>query len=379
MLFKLRFSIKINATCNDIFITQKGQCVIMTVDLLSYSAAMCLSIGIAWLICRHADWLGYRFGLMDIPDPIGGRKRHDRDTPLLGGTAALLPTFGIMAFGTILADLPNRQVQSDILVMTLVAVILFLIGLLDDRSNLSARFRLIVSAVVASIAVLSTPYLALDRLLVTFSDMPMMTGIFAGSISILCLVGLINAINMADGKNGLVVGMCIIWTMALFFYAPNYLRPTLAALLGSLVVVFIFNIRGKLFLGDGGSYGLASLIGCLTIYIYNLRFDVLSADQIVLWFIVPVLDCLRLLILRKARGQSPFAADRNHLHHYLALKWTWDNGRFIYWLLIGLPTAMSVLLPKSTPLLIGLTFCTYVGLIWVAEPQQKAAKSAVSA
>jgi UDP-GlcNAc:undecaprenyl-phosphate/decaprenyl-phosphate GlcNAc-1-phosphate transferase len=351
----------------------------MTVDLLPYSAAMCLSIGIAWLICRHADWLGYRFGLMDIPDPIGGRKRHERDTPLLGGTATLLPTFGIMAFGTILADLPNRQVQSDLLVMTLVAAILFLIGLLDDRSNLSARFRLIVSAVVASIAVLSTPYLALDRLLVTFSDTPVLTGIFAGSISILCLVGLINAINMADGKNGLVVGMCLIWTMALFVYAPSYLRPTLAALLASLAVVFFFNIRGKLFLGDGGSYGLATLIGCIAIYIYNLRFDVLGADQIILWFMVPVMDCLRLLILRKSRGQSPFAPDRNHLHHYLALKWTWNKGRYVYWAMIAMPTLLSILVAKSTPLLIGLTFCTYIGLIWVAEPQQKPEKPAVPA
>jgi UDP-GlcNAc:undecaprenyl-phosphate/decaprenyl-phosphate GlcNAc-1-phosphate transferase len=351
----------------------------MIADLLSYSAAAGLSIGIAWFICRHADWLGYRFGLMDIPDPIGGRKRHDRDTPLLGGAATLLPTFGIMAFGTILADLPNRQVQSDILVMTLVAVILFLVGLLDDRSNLSARFRLIVSIVVASIAVLSTPYLALDRLLLTFSDTPILTGIFAGFISILCLVGLINAINMADGKNGLVIGMCIIWTIALFYYAPGYLRPTLAALLASLVVVFIFNIRGKLFLGDGGSYGLATLIGCLAIYIYNLRFDVLGADQIVLWFMVPVLDCLRLLILRKTRGQSPFTADRSHFHHYLALKWTWDNGRYVYWAMIGIPTALSVLWPQATPLLLSLTFCAYVGLIWVAGPQPKPAKPAETA
>jgi UDP-GlcNAc:undecaprenyl-phosphate/decaprenyl-phosphate GlcNAc-1-phosphate transferase len=351
----------------------------MIVDVFPYSVALCLSIGVAWLICRNATWLGYKFGLMDVPDPVGGRKRHDRDTPLLGGTAALLPTFGIMAFGTILADMPNRQVQSDILVMTLVAAILFLIGLLDDRNNLSARFRLIVSAVVASIAVLATPYLALDRLLATFMSVPILTGYMAAFISILCLVGMINAVNMADGKNGLVAGMCIIWTVALFVYAPSYLRATLAALIASLIVVFSFNIRGLLFLGDGGSYGLATLIGCLSIYIYNLRFDVLGADQIILWFMVPVVDCLRLLILRKLRGQSPFAADRNHLHHYLALKWTWNKGRYIYWLMIGVPTALSTLMPKLTPVLLAITFFVYFGLIWVAEPKQKSTESLTSA
>jgi UDP-GlcNAc:undecaprenyl-phosphate/decaprenyl-phosphate GlcNAc-1-phosphate transferase len=351
----------------------------MTFDIFSYSVALCLSIGVAWLICRNANWLGYRFGLMDVPDPVGGRKRHDRDTPLLGGTAALLPTFGIMAFGTILADMPNRQVQSDILVITLVAAILFLIGLLDDRNNLSARFRLIVSAVVAGIAVLATPYLVLDRLLTTFMSVPVLTGQMAAFISILCLVGMINSVNMADGKNGLVAGMCIIWTIALFIYAPSFLRPTLAALIASLVVVFSFNIRGLLFLGDGGSYGLATLIGCLSIYIYNLRFDVLGADQIVLWFMVPVIDCLRLLIVRKSRGQSPFAPDRTHLHHYLALKWTWDIGRYIYWLMIAVPTALSILMPKLTPLLIALTFFMYFGLIWVAGPKHKPAEPSVSA
>jgi UDP-GlcNAc:undecaprenyl-phosphate/decaprenyl-phosphate GlcNAc-1-phosphate transferase len=343
----------------------------MILTMFPYLATLSLSIGAAWLICRHATWLGYRFGLMDIPDPVGGRKRHERDTPLLGGTAALLPTFAIMAFATILADLPNRQVQSDILVITLVAAILFLIGLLDDRSNLSPRFRLLASSTVASIAVFATPYLTLDRLFMTFSSTPIMIGFGASLLSILCLIGLINAVNMADGKNGLVVGMCVIWTMALIVYAPAFLRPPLAALLASLIVVFIFNIRGLLFLGDGGSYGLATLIGCLSIYIYNLRFDVLGADHIILWFMVPVIDCLRLLILRKLSGRSPFSPDRNHLHHYLALKWTWHRGRYVYWALIGVPTALSVALPQLTPWLIVGTIAVYTVLIRLTRPQEK--------
>ncbi len=350
----------------------------MTIDMVLYLGVSLIAICAAWIICYHADWLGLRLGLLDVPDPVGGRKRHDRVTPLLGGTAALLPTFVIMAFGTILADLPNRQVQSDLLVITLVASILYLIGLLDDRSSLSARFRLLISVVVVCIAVLSTPYLKLDRLITTFSDTAFATGFVASGISILCLVGLINAINMADGKNGLVVGSCIIWAAALFIYAPTYLRPVLAALVAALIVVFIFNIRGRLFLGDGGSYGLATLIGCLSIYIYNLRFDVLAADQVILWFMVPVMDCLRLLVSRKLRGQSPFAADRTHFHHYLALRWTWERGRYVYWGLIALPTVLSILLPHYTALLIAGIFCIYSLLIAVTAIQQKPPAGAIS-
>jgi UDP-GlcNAc:undecaprenyl-phosphate/decaprenyl-phosphate GlcNAc-1-phosphate transferase len=349
----------------------------MTLDMVLYLGVCCLAICAAWIICSHADWLGAKLGLLDVPDPVGGRKRHDRVTPLLGGTATLLPTFGIMAFGTILADMPNRQVQSDILVITLVAAILYLIGLLDDRASLSARFRLLVSLAVTSIAVLSTPYLKLDRLLMTFSETPLVLGGFATAVSILCLVGLINAVNMADGKNGLVVGSCFIWSAALLVYAPAYLKPTLAALLASLAVVFIFNIRGRLFLGDGGSYGLATLIGCLSIYIYNLRFDVLGADQIIIWFMVPVMDCLRLLVSRKLRGQSPFAADRTHLHHYLALRWTWERGRYVYWALIAIPTLLSIVLPSYAPLLLAATFASYWLLIAATNAQQTSSGSAV--
>lgn len=335
---------------------------------LAISIIAFLAAGIAWCICSQADWLAQRLKLMDIPDPIGGRKRHNQATPLLGGTAALLPTFAILAFGTLLGNLPNRQIQSDILLITLTAVSLYLIGLLDDRNGLSARFRLAVSITTTCIAVMATPNLQLTVLVFHSIQTPLILGAAAVPLSIICWVGLVNAVNMADGKNGLVSACCCVWTALLLYYAPAYLRPAIGALLGALIVVFLFNVRGKLFLGDGGSYGLAALIGGLTMYIYALRFDVLSADQIMLWFLIPVVDCLRLLVFRTARGVSPFAPDRTHFHHYLAARWNWHWGRYIYWGLVIIPNIAAIFWPEITPFLLLAVLGVYTALIKIAAP-----------
>ncbi len=85
----------------------------------------------------------------------------------------------------------------------------------------------------------------------------------------MCLVALQNAVNMADGKNGLVIGLSLIWIAALAAYAPVQLTPILIVLAIGLRITMVFNLRNKLFLGDAGSYALSVVIGALTIYAYN--------------------------------------------------------------------------------------------------------------
>src|SRR3546814_5035214 len=66
------------------------------------------------------------------------------------------------------------------------------------------------------------------------SDAPSFTGAWGLPFTVLCLVGLQNAVNMADGKNGLVIGLCFIWTSILVIYAPPHLYPLLATLLAEI-------------------------------------------------------------------------------------------------------------------------------------------------
>jgi UDP-GlcNAc:undecaprenyl-phosphate/decaprenyl-phosphate GlcNAc-1-phosphate transferase len=183
--------------------------------------------------------------------------------------------------------------------------------------------------------------------------------------TIICLLGFTNAINMADGKNNIVIGMCIIWTTLLIRYVDPALHPILFALLAALVVMFWFNARSKVFLGDAGSYGLATLVGLFVIHAYHQGQIMLPADTIAVWFAVPIIDCLRLLAARISRGQSPFAGDRDHLHHHLAKLFpNWIVGWSFYMLLVTIPSYMATIWPYlSVYCLVGVTLANLLIIV----------------
>lgn len=322
--------------------------------------AYTLALLICWVLCLLARPLGQALGLMDQP---GGRKEHPHETPLVGGIAVLVPTLLVALFSLSRGFFPNHLVSIDLRTIYLFAGIIFLVGVIDDHQHLSARLRLFISIIGASIAIIDVPDLKLHTLM--FTGQPKLVELGGGTLgfTILCLVGLLNAINMADGKNGLVIGCSCLWAGFLWIYAPEPVRPVLVALILCLLVALVFNLRGRLFLGDGGSYGLAMLLGMLSIYTYNHRFIALSADQIVLWYMIPIIDCVRLLVSRLISRRSPFAPDRNHLHHFLSARWGWGRGKFVYWALVGVPGLLSIWWPGLTLLLIGAVFLFYIALL----------------
>ncbi len=324
----------------------------------------------ALLTCLYAMAIGKSFGLLDIPDPVGGRKRHTKITPLVGGIAILVPTLCVGYLSVAHTIFPGTHTPRDLNTILWLVLAMFLIGIIDDRWALSAKIRLVVSIIGAVIAVLHVP--DLDLTMLSFSGLaePYFLGGFSTLFSALCLVGLLNAINMADGKNGLVMGCCSFWTAFLLVYAPDYLRPLLITLLVSLIITLQFNLSEKLFLGDGGSYGLSMLLGLLSIYIYNHRYGSMTADQIALWYMLPVIDCLRLLITRYVEGRSPFLPDRSHLHHYMALHLTWDRAKYLYWAMVGVPGIVSIAWPQITSGLIIATLILYAISLFYFSPRR---------
>ncbi len=320
------------------------------------------------LICFYALGIGKIFRLLDVPDPMGGRKRHTKITPLVGGIAILVPTLCVGYLSILNTSFPGTHTPRDLNMILLLILAMFVVGIIDDRWALSAKIRLVVSVIGAVIAVLHVPDLDLTMLAFSGVAKPYFLGGYSTLFSALCLVGLLNAVNMADGKNGLVMGCCSFWTMFLIVYAPDYLRPLLITLLISLVITLQFNLTDKLFLGDGGSYGLSMLLGLLSIYVYNHRYGSITADQIVLWYMLPVIDCVRLLITRYMEGRSPFLPDRSHLHHYMALHLTWDRAKYLYWGMVGVPGALSILWPKMTPGLILAMLILYAVSLFYFSP-----------
>jgi UDP-GlcNAc:undecaprenyl-phosphate GlcNAc-1-phosphate transferase len=325
-----------------------------------------LAAGLAFIIGLWATPLGRRLGLLDWPDTDGGRKRHAQVTPLVGGLAVTLVT---VAAALILRDLGGRAAFDGLLGgpvparnlgwLALAVGVIFLIGVGDDRFHLSPVLRLLAALVVLMLVVAEVPDFALAFLHFGGGGHLWMLGSMGLGFTLLCLIGLLNAVNMADGKNGIVIGLGLVWTCVLAVHLPGAYLPLLAAVAGALVVLFGFNMAGRLFLGDSGSYALSALFGLLAILAYNTGFEVWRADDVALLFAVPLFDTIRLMVVRLARSQSPFEGDRDHLHHHLHARLGWPRGLLVYLTLVAVPNTAAVIWPGTGWMWLGLTLLLY--------------------
>ena len=299
-----------------------------------YIALLFAGLLMAILLCFNAQRICSSLNLMDIPV---GRKKHAAPTPLMGGVV-ILGAFVPVAVVCIVAFASERWFGS-LLIWVCCVSVMALVGLGDDRHSLSPRLRLIISFAVFAAAAAIDPTFNIRVL--DFNIPPLTLGLGAWWLAIIftviCCVGLLNAVNMADGKNGLVVGLSLGWLAMLATRAVEPLWPPIGLLGGVLMVLFVYNMRGRLFLGDGGSYAIATAIGLLAIMVYNTpgsnTLRAISADELVLLFAVPVGDSFRLTYKRVRQGRSPMSADRDHLHHHLQDRFGWPAGLILYWIM----------------------------------------------
>ncbi|MGK2285759.1 glycosyltransferase family 4 protein [Pedomonas sp. V897] len=340
---------------------------------------LCAALGsglFATLVGLNAQYLGRLLGLLDFPDPVGGRKRHSHVTPLMGGTAVLIPIV-LMLFAMFFgfADAPAAA-RGELGIIGCLVAVFYVVGASDDRWELSPRFRLVVAVAAFSLGMILVPALDIQSLrfeLVGSRPGEVQTialGSLSGIFTLFCMVGLLNAVNMADGKNGLVIGLSLMWTGFLSLYAPEHVEGVLLVVAAALAVALYFNLRGRFFLGDGGSYGLSALFGALAIYVYNQPESALSAGPVAVWFIIPVLDCLRLLTTRLLKGRSPFSGDRDHLHHHLGYLIGWPNGLLVYWSMVGIPSIASYVLPEFNLQILVAVALVYTMVITIAYRRQ---------
>lgn len=304
---------------------------------------------VAMVLCRFAASIALQFNLLDVP---GDRKKHKHVTPLMGGVvivASIVPAMlALITFST-----PSNKIFK-ILILINILLSMTIIGILDDRHSLSPRLRLIVSFMLFGAAAYIEPLFSVRVLDFEYPSWSLGLGTRAAAIvfTVLCCVGLVNAINMADGKNGLVIGLSIGWLLLLATKAHNYMLPFIGLLIVVLFILLIYNLHGKLFLGDGGAYGFATVIGLLSISIYNSPGEhatrAIAAEEILLLFAVPILDFFRLTYKRIKKGLSPMAADRDHLHHHLQSYFGWPTGLLVYWFMAFMPYVLCIFVKHIT-------------------------------
>lgn len=304
--------------------------------------------------------MGRLLGVIDYPD--GGRKSHARPTPLVGGIALMVPLL-LVAFAESLWYGGSGGIFG---ILAIGGLGFLLLGWYDDRDHVPPGARLVISASLCGALVLLQPNLILTE--IEFApNLVLKLGVIAVPLTILCLVGLQNSINMADGMNGLLIGLAAFWTGCLMLYAPDHLQLYLRFMLLGLVILLPYNLRDSLFLGDAGSYSIGATIGLLMIYCYNEGDGRLPMLTVVLWLFVPVADCLRVMFTRLLSERSPLTADKNHLHHRLKRRWDPTQSLVIYLALVGVPSLAAAVWLPLTELMLTLMVAGYSGLLWLTR------------
>ena len=293
---------------------------------------------LAILISLNAARLAELLGVMDHPD--AERKRHAKATPLIGGIAILVPLFLWCAAAPILGHGVDRQLVLCILLCGAGAT---LVGFADDQTPMSPLSRLLFLFLLSSIALVFNPDLLPTQISWGQVYIVHLAPWFAFAFVVVALSGFVNAVNMADGQDGIAIGMFVIWALCLTIHASGSAQGVSLILLETALIAFAFNLKGRAFLGDSGSYGVSFVIGILAIQAHN--YGGVKAEVITVWFFVPIVDCLRLMTMRLVSGQAPFGSGRDHFHHRLEARVGKTFGLALYLGAIGVASIAATLYP----------------------------------
>ena len=252
------------------------------------------------------------------------RSSHEVRTPSLGGIGIFSGAIFSIVLWTPFEIFGNLQY------ILCAMLILFLIGAKDDISPVSPTKKLVGQFMAASILVFKSD-IQLESLYGLLNFTGQLPSLLAISLSILTILVITNAFNLIDGINGLAgsIGALIAGTLGCWFFTTGNIEyATVAfATVGATLAFLKYNFTpAQLFMGDTGSLILGLVTAILVIKFIDLndalelsnpyRFESAPAVAIGI-MIIPLFDIVRVFVTRAMRGQSPFQADRRHIHHLL--------------------------------------------------------------
>ncbi len=281
-------------------------------------ASSLFSFGFAATII--ALWIGIKLShKFDFLDQPGGRKDHAEATPLIGGLV-IIPIYFIL--GSIL----HLDYTMPFTYLIWGVMLLLSVGAIDDKVHIHPWVRFVIQIWVACyIVIFCAAEIEMMGDLFGFGNINM--GYIAKPFSVICLVLLMNAINMMDGVDGLASGFVLIALSWLLFVAYDAGIMSqfwgIALLIAPILAFLCYNMRhplrkkASIFLGDAGSLSLALILGWFAINLsqYPGNMNVLAPVSIIWIMAVPIIDTFALFFVRMKQGRSPFEADRLHLHH----------------------------------------------------------------
>ena len=280
-----------------------------TTELIFMAVA---SLMLTLLVMPAAIRISCMVGAVDEPD---ARKVHAKAMPRLGGLAMFI---GITSASLLFLD--GSAMLAGVLTGLFIAVAT---GLTDDIRHLSptTKFAGEILAALAFILISGTPLTSLGDLL-GFGNIEL--GFLAIPVTVFAMVGVINALNLSDGLDGLAGGLSVIASVFLAYFAfdCNFgLTLGLSLILfGALLGFLYYNAHpARIFMGDGGSLLLGFLLSAICVLLAGNGGGHMQLVPISMALILglPIMDTLLVMGRRILQGKSPFSPDKTHLHHRL--------------------------------------------------------------
>ena len=202
-------------------------------------------------------------------------------------------------------------------------MIIVILGIFDDIYALPALPKLLVQIAAALVAVLHGNVIQVLSTPNLFSENPYWTlGSLAVPLSVIWIVAITNAVNLIDGLDGLAVGVATISSLTMLVIAmlvsENVVALMMAALAGGCIGFMPYNLNpAKIFMGDTGSTFLGFVLATVSIQGLFKFYTIISFAVPFLMLGLPLFDTCFAILRRLAKGQSPMAPDRSHVHHRL--------------------------------------------------------------
>jgi len=256
-----------------------------------------------------------KWGIVDKP---GARKVHGVPIPRIGGVAMII---GVLVAAIIVIPLDSRD-----RCFLVAAAVLTAFGVLDFRFYLHYQIKFIGQLIAVLIVVLGAD---IQIHSITLEERVMLPQWVSVPLTVIFLVGVTNAINLADGLDGLAGGTTFLCLGALAMLAHSGSQLECAAMAlafaGAVLGFLRFNtFPASVFMGDAGSQLLGFAVGVLSLCATQIGESAVSAATPILLLALPILDTLSVMVQRISEGRSPFDADKNHIHHKL-LKLGFDH------------------------------------------------------
>jgi UDP-GlcNAc:undecaprenyl-phosphate GlcNAc-1-phosphate transferase len=277
--------------------------------------ALVIALVLSFLMTPVVKTFAYKVGAIDVPKDA--RRMHHVPIPRLGGLAIFI---GFMVSILLFTDVRGDHQMQGILMG---AVIIVILGVVDDIMPLPAMFKFIVQIVAALIPtmhgvvihVISNPNLLSDN---PYWNM----GWLSIPVTVIWIVAITNSVNLIDGLDGLANGVSAISATTMLVIAllvsESQVAIVMAALVGACVGFMPYNMNpAKMFMGDTGATFLGYILATISIQGLFKFYAIISFAVPFLILGLPIFDTAFAFIRRIAHGQSPMQADRGHVHHRL--------------------------------------------------------------